>query len=100
MKYLLLLVTTLLLFSGCSPRTDAYQDFLDDKRKEYVKCLSSQDYEYMKHHREMIKTLIMEKKYYRKDSFWVDNQDGGYELVYYNISGYEFLEDGTLLERK
>ena len=84
----------------CSKEKDWVQELAKKDMKEYMECKQAQSYEYMKHHREMVRNLIKQGKYDSKDSFWVENSDGGYELFYYSIGLYEFQEDGVLFGQK
>lgn len=81
-------------------KKDWVQELAKKDMQEYMKCKQAQSYEYMKYHRDMIRNLIKEEKYDKEDSFWVDNSEGGYELFYYTIGGYEFQKDGTLFGKK
>jgi len=85
---------------GCERKINVYQSFFDDKRNEWIECLGSQDYEYMKHHREAIRNLIKSEKYDKVDSFPYEAHGKKEIMVYYTIGGYEFQYDGTLFGRK
>ena len=101
----ILMFAGLTFIGGCSPNnncpeTDFWERYAETELKNYELCFQSKSYQYLKQHRQMIKNLIEQNKYDNKDSFWVDNSNGGYELFYYTIGGYEFQKDGTLFGRK
>ena len=77
-------------------KTDWVQELAKKNMQEYMECKQAQSYEYMKHHRQMIRNLIEQGKYDNKDSFPVESVNGNYDLIYYDIGGYSFQEDGTL----
>ena len=101
MKLLFILVL-LAVFAGYSPepKTDFWDQYAKREIEKYNLCFQSQDYQYMKYHREMIKNLIEQGKYENEDSFQYDTNTGKKTMFYYTIGGYEFQKDGTLFGRK
>ena len=97
-------IIVILLFCfvvGCNsnndcPKTDFWEQYAKTELRNYELCFQSKSYQYLKHHREMIKNLISEEKYDKKGSFPYETDGGTKILVHYTIGGYEFQEDGTL----
>jgi len=82
-----------------SSEPTVFEQLAQRQMKEYMDCMQSNDYMYMKHHRNMVINLIKEGKYDYKDSFFygLNNKD---ELFYYAIGEYFLKEDGTLFAKK
>jgi len=99
MKYLIPIL--LVLFVGCSQKNDCsnndfWERYAKTELQSYEICFQSKNYQYVKHHREMIKNLIAQGKYDNKGSFPYEAHGETKMLIHYTIGGYEFQEDGTL----
>jgi len=79
---------------------DFFWSTIHQLQKENSNCFQAKDCQYMKHYRQAIRNLIAKGKYEVTGKFPVQSSSGTYDLRWYDIGGYIFQADGTLVGAK